>query len=502
MESSGDVSSARQELVFMDVETTVPFRVGQKHLLLEFGAILVCPRTLLELESYSTLIRPSDLSSISPASYRCNGITKDAAANAPYFAQIADKVFDILHGRVWVGHNILKFDCPRIREAFADIGRPAPEPSGTLDSLTLLTQRFGRRAGNMKMATLAKYFGLGEQKHRSLDDVRLNLEVLKHCAAVLFLESCLPNTSTTYNSVSQNVTTGNHINGKASSAETSLHSRFSSHLELENHVRRFHAETVGVVMNLDETVAQLSAADPVDLVPLIDKMKIDPSLHAGVMDEILAPNISGVVSGENTTSDCSNSNPMFLDPDEVSLHSITTSISPVSHGRAPRILLLHDDIPLQICCTKMRIRFGVSSKFLDPAGRPRISIVVDPSPSLCKVLDMCGHLVRSSFMNLGSKSEWRSVVMKNQGYTNMSTIRLHIPIATPPSTMKYCTEICQRETSGNIQRLVFSEVDVAEIEALFNPGSYIDACFSLDVYDYQQYIGIRLVSKKLIIHSA
>ncbi|XP_076948901.1 protein NEN4-like [Bidens hawaiensis] len=44
----------------------------------------------------------------------------------------------------------------------------------------------------MKMASLANYFGLGEQKHRSLDDVRMNLEVVKHCATVLFLESTLP----------------------------------------------------------------------------------------------------------------------------------------------------------------------------------------------------------------------------------------------------------------------------------------------------------------------
>lgn len=59
--------------------------------------------------------------------------------------------FVVYTWRIWAGHNILKFDCPRIREAFAGINRPAPEPKGTIDSLALLTQRFGRRAGDMKV---------------------------------------------------------------------------------------------------------------------------------------------------------------------------------------------------------------------------------------------------------------------------------------------------------------------------------------------------------------
>lgn len=63
--------------------------------------------------------------------------------------------FMVSAGRIWAGHNILRFDCARIREAFACIGRPAPEPKGTIDSLALLTQRFGRRAGNMKVYMLS-----------------------------------------------------------------------------------------------------------------------------------------------------------------------------------------------------------------------------------------------------------------------------------------------------------------------------------------------------------
>ncbi|XWS44887.1 hypothetical protein CRYUN_Cryun15aG0088000 [Craigia yunnanensis] len=180
------------EIVFFDLETTVPNKAGQRFWVLEFGAIVVCPRKLVELESYSTLIRPKDLSAVALRSGRCDGITRDTVVNAPEFEEVDDKIFSILNGRIWAGHNIQRFDCVRIKEAFAEIGRPAPVSVGIIDSLGVLTEKFGRRAGNMKMASLASYFGLGQQKHRSLDDVRMNLEVLKHCATVLFLESSLP----------------------------------------------------------------------------------------------------------------------------------------------------------------------------------------------------------------------------------------------------------------------------------------------------------------------
>lgn len=208
-----------REIVFFDVETTAPS--DRRWWLLEFGAILVCPKKLVEVGSYDTLIRPGDPSAVSK---RFTNDVVESIRSAPPFEDVADKIFDILDGRVWAGHNIQRFDCPRIREAFADIGRPAPEPVGVIDSLNVLTHEFGRRAGDLKMATLASYFGIGKQKHRyihtvhlksacldhacllisracllisrayiyiyacrSLDDARMNLEVLKHCATVLLL---------------------------------------------------------------------------------------------------------------------------------------------------------------------------------------------------------------------------------------------------------------------------------------------------------------------------
>lgn len=144
-------NSGTAEIVFFDLETTVPNRGCKRFWVLEFGAIVVCPQKLVELESYSTLIRPKNLSVVPLRSTRCDGITRAAVANAPVFEEVADKIFSILNGRVWAGHNIQRFDCIRIKEAFADIGRPAPLPVGMIDSLGVLTDKFGRRAGNMKV---------------------------------------------------------------------------------------------------------------------------------------------------------------------------------------------------------------------------------------------------------------------------------------------------------------------------------------------------------------
>lgn len=58
-----------------------------------------------------------------------------------------------------------------------------------------------------------------------------------------------------------------------------------------------------------------------------------------------------------------------------------------------------------------------------------------------------------------------------------------------------------QKDSGGMQKLVFSKYDTAELDPLFTRGTFVDAFFSIDPYDYQQNAGIRLVAKKLIIHS-
>mmetsp|Transcript_26000 Transcript_26000/g.62628 ORF Transcript_26000/g.62628 Transcript_26000/m.62628 type:complete len:249 (+) Transcript_26000:25-771(+) len=108
---------------------------------------------------------------------------------APRFEDVADNIYRILHDRIWAGHNIVRFDNRRIEEEFKRIGKAPPVPKGVIDTYPLLRASFGaKRAGNLKMATLGHYFGLGAERHRALEDSRMNIEVLKNCATVLFLE--------------------------------------------------------------------------------------------------------------------------------------------------------------------------------------------------------------------------------------------------------------------------------------------------------------------------
>lgn len=75
-----------------------------------------------------------------------------------------------------------------------------------------------------------------------------------------------------------------------------------------------------------------------------------------------------------------------------------------------------------------------------------------------------------------------------------------LPTVAEGENARWTTEIYQKENSAT-HKLVFSRYDVAELNSLFTPGNVVDAYFSLVPYDYQQNAGIRLVAKKLILHS-
>jgi len=108
--------------------------------------------------------------------------------DAPIFEAVADKIFNIMNNKLWAGHNISSFDQVHIIKQFRNIGREPPVCAGSIDTLPLLRSTFGKRAGNMKLASLAQYFGFGNEQHRALADARMTIEVLKSCSLALFLE--------------------------------------------------------------------------------------------------------------------------------------------------------------------------------------------------------------------------------------------------------------------------------------------------------------------------
>jgi len=475
----------RSEIAFFDVETTIPFRVGQGYAILEFGSILVCPKKLVELKNYSVLVRPANLNLITPRSVKCNGIKREDVESALTFADIADTVYDILHGRIWAGHNILKFDCPRIREAFAEIGRDPPEPKGTIDSLALLTQRFGRRAGDMKMATLATYFGLGNQTHRSLDDVRMNFEVLKYCATVLFLESSLPDEL-----IENSVTT--------TTPETSSRRRRTiKKSPLQSPTDQQTGENMTTIPILSFVSSAEAQTDPFDMSTL--RNEIAPEvLQSDVPMEEEQNQQSETVASEGTGDQEG-----FMELDKISVSSIRATHVPLYDGsQTMKLQLFLGDRPLQLHCPRLKVRFGINGKFMDKAGRRRLNFVIDLYPSLCNVLQECDSAAQTISVDSGSGSDWNPLVIPMKGFLNCPTARIHIPTELNGDIDRYAAEIHQKEFSGATatQKLISSNPKAEEIESLLNPRTVLDAFLSLEPYDYQQRAGIRLVARKLVIH--
>ncbi|VVB17612.1 unnamed protein product [Arabis nemorensis] len=474
----------RSEIAFFDVETTIPFRPGQGYAILEFGSILVCPKKLVELRNYSTLVRPSNLNLITARSVKCNGIKREDVESEPTFADIADTVYDILHGRIWAGHNILRFDCLRIREAFAEIGRDSPEPKGTIDSLALLTQRFGRRAGDMKMATLAAYFGLGNQTHRSLDDVRMNFEVLKYCATVLFLESSLPD-ELVENSVT---TTPETSSRRRTNIKTSP---LQSPVDQQT---RENSTSIPILSFVSPAEAQ---TDPFDTSTL--RNEIAPEfLHSDIPVEDVQNQPSEPVASEETGDQDG-----YLELDKVSISSIKAIDVPLYHGnQRMKIQLFLGDRPLRLHCPRLKVRFGINGKFLDNAGRRKLNFVVDLYPSLCNVLQECDSAAQKISVDSGSGSDWNPALIPVKGFLNCPTARIRIPTELNGDVDRYAAEVHQRELSGatTTQKLISGNPRAEELESLVNPGTVLDAFLSIEPYDCQQRAGIRLVARKLVIH--
>ena len=154
--------------------------------MIEFGAIWLDKDTLIEIGRFETLLYSK---SISKKATAIHGITNEDVKYSPKFADIASEIYYILHGTIWMGHNINGFDSAVIRKHFEKIDVPPPTPFDTIDTLPLLRSTFGYRAGNLKMATLSEYFNLGKEAHRATDDCEVTLDVMKRSSLFMHVDS-------------------------------------------------------------------------------------------------------------------------------------------------------------------------------------------------------------------------------------------------------------------------------------------------------------------------
>ena len=141
---------------------------------------------------YHTLINPER--SIPDQVTLIHGITNDAVADAPTFANVADEIERQLAGHVFVAHSV-GFDYGFIKAEFNRLGR-------VFERKRVCTVRLSRKLlpglGSHSLASLCQHFGIkNERAHRALEDAEAtasiwqNLEQLADFSAVLagFLKS-------------------------------------------------------------------------------------------------------------------------------------------------------------------------------------------------------------------------------------------------------------------------------------------------------------------------
>ncbi|MDT0310085.1 DEDDh family exonuclease [Streptomyces sp. DSM 44917] len=128
-----------------------------------------------------------------------HGLTAQALAGAPLFADIAGEFAERLAGRVLVAHNAV-FDWTMIAREYARAERTAPVKQRLCT--IALSKELGLPLPNHKLETLAGYYGVVQRRaHHALDDARVLAEVFRpslHRAARLGLRlpllACLPQT--------------------------------------------------------------------------------------------------------------------------------------------------------------------------------------------------------------------------------------------------------------------------------------------------------------------
>lgn len=161
------------EYVVVDVETTGG-SARRGHRITEIAAVRLTGDGLV-LEEFGTLVNPER--PIPPYITALTNITNEMVKDAPRFAEIAERVRELLAGRVFVAHNAA-FDWGFLQAEFERALGFA------LEARILCTLRLARRVvpevASRSLDALADYFGVeNEARHRAYGDARVTAVIFQ-----------------------------------------------------------------------------------------------------------------------------------------------------------------------------------------------------------------------------------------------------------------------------------------------------------------------------------
>ncbi len=160
------------EFAVVDVETTGGSPLANK--IIEIAVVVSDGHSIID--KYATLINPER--NIPPYITSLTGINNEMVQDAPKFFEVAEKIFELTEGRIFVAHNV-NFDYAFVRKEFADLG-------GKLDRKKLCTVRLSRRAfpghKSYSLGNICQQLRIPiSDRHRALGDAEATAILLHAC---------------------------------------------------------------------------------------------------------------------------------------------------------------------------------------------------------------------------------------------------------------------------------------------------------------------------------
>jgi DNA polymerase-3 subunit epsilon len=158
----------------VDIETTGGFAAGNG---ITEIAIYVHDGTKV-VEKFHTLINPGQ--KIPLYITALTGISNAMVASAPYFDEVADKIYELLCNNIFVAHNV-NFDFSFVKHHLKSSGYE-------LNVRKLCTVRLGRRVfpgfSSYSLGSICRNLGISiENRHRAHGDAQATVQLLEKCFA-------------------------------------------------------------------------------------------------------------------------------------------------------------------------------------------------------------------------------------------------------------------------------------------------------------------------------